>query len=132
MILALYQATTALDSQKRPTFTIGPEKTNNGSSVYTIHMELRKGDLAENQNIRSSRGAAEYSLTFQMVLPGGRAGPGRWPGGHISFQTLEKGQKSGLIPVLEERTHMCTSFLPNWSKGTLLFTIVEQVNQING
>ena len=61
-----------LDLQKRPTFTIGPEKTINGSSVYTIHMELREGDVAENQNIRSSRGAAEYSLTFEMVLPGGR------------------------------------------------------------
>ena len=34
-----------LDLQKRPTFTIGPEKTINGSSVYTIHMELREGDL---------------------------------------------------------------------------------------
>ena len=34
-------------------------------------MELREGDVAENQNIRSSRGAAEYSLTFEMVLPGG-------------------------------------------------------------
>jgi len=61
-----------LDLQKRPTFTIGPEKTINGSSVYTIHMELREGDLAENQNIRSSRGAASYILTFEMVLPGGR------------------------------------------------------------
>ena len=60
-----------LDLQKQPTFTIGPEKTINGSSVYTIHMEPREGDLAENQNIRSSRGAAEYSLTFEMVLPGG-------------------------------------------------------------
>ena len=28
--------------------------------------------MAKNQNIRSSRGAAEYSLTFEMVLPGGR------------------------------------------------------------
>ena len=55
----------------RQTFTIGPEKTINGSSVYTIHMELREGDLAKNQNIRSSRGAASYSLTFEMVLPGG-------------------------------------------------------------
>ena len=35
-------------------------------------MELREGDVAENQNIRSSRGAAEYSLTFEIVLPGGR------------------------------------------------------------
>ena len=60
-----------LDLQKRPTFTIGPGKTINGSSVYTIHMELREGDLAENQNIRSSRGAASYILTFEMVLPGG-------------------------------------------------------------
>ena len=34
-------------------------------------MELREGDLAENQNIRSSRGAASYILTFEMVLPGG-------------------------------------------------------------
>ena len=31
-----------------------------------------RGDLAENQNIRSSRGAASYILTFEMVLPGGR------------------------------------------------------------
>ena len=61
-----------LDSQKRPTFTIGPEKTINGSSVYTIHMELREGDLAANQNIRSSRGAASCILTFEMVLAGGR------------------------------------------------------------
>jgi len=59
-----------LDLQKRPTFTIGPEKTINGSSVYTIHMELREGDLAENQN-KFSRGAASYILTFEMVLPGG-------------------------------------------------------------
>ena len=36
------------------------------------YMELREGDVAENQNIRSSRGAAKYSLTFEMVLPGGR------------------------------------------------------------
>ena len=28
--------------------------------------------MAENQNIRSSRGAAEYSLTFEIVLPGGQ------------------------------------------------------------
>ena len=35
-------------------------------------MELREGDVAENQNIRSSRGAAENSLTFEIVLPGGR------------------------------------------------------------
>ena len=35
-------------------------------------MELSEGDVAENQNIRSSRGAAEYSLTFEMVLLGGR------------------------------------------------------------
>ena len=58
--------------EKWPMFTIGPEKTINGSSVYTIHMELREGDLAENQNIRSSRGVASYILTFEMVLPGGR------------------------------------------------------------
>ena len=42
-----------------PNFSIGPEKTINGSSGYTIHMELREGDLAENQNIWSSRGVAE-------------------------------------------------------------------------
>ena len=36
------------------------------------YMELREGDVAENQNIRSSREAAEYSLTFEIVLPGGR------------------------------------------------------------
>ena len=35
-------------------------------------MELREGDLAGNQNIRSSHGAALYSSTFEMVLPGGR------------------------------------------------------------
>ena len=35
-------------------------------------MELREGDVAENQNRRSSRWAAEYSLTFEMVLPDGR------------------------------------------------------------
>ena len=35
------------------------------------YMELREGDVAENQNIRSSLRAAEYSLTFEMVLPGG-------------------------------------------------------------
>ena len=34
-------------------------------------MELKEGDVAENQHIRSSRGAAEYNLTFEMVLPGG-------------------------------------------------------------
>ena len=28
-------------------------------------MELREGDMDKNQNIRSSRGAAEYSLTFE-------------------------------------------------------------------
>ena len=61
-----------LDLQKRPVFTIGPEKTINGSSVYTFHTELREGDLAKNQNIRSSRRAASYILTFEMVLPGGR------------------------------------------------------------
>ena len=33
-------------------------------------MELREGDVAKNQNILSSRRAAEYSLTFEMVLPG--------------------------------------------------------------
>ena len=27
------------------------------------YMELREGDVAENQNIRFSRGAAKYSLT---------------------------------------------------------------------
>ena len=36
------------------------------------YMELREGDVAENQNIRSSRRAAEYSLTFEMILPGGQ------------------------------------------------------------
>ena len=36
------------------------------------YMELREGDIAENQLIWSSRGAAEYSLTFEMVLPGGQ------------------------------------------------------------
>ena len=35
-------------------------------------MELREGDVAENQNIQSSRVVAEYSLTFEMVLPLGR------------------------------------------------------------
>ena len=39
--------------------------------VYTIHMELREGDLAKNQNIRSSRGSASYNLIFRIVLPGG-------------------------------------------------------------
>ena len=34
------------------------------------YMELRKGDVAKNQNIRSSRGAAEYSLTFEMAYGG--------------------------------------------------------------
>ena len=34
-------------------------------------MELREGDVAGNQNIRSSHGVAEYSLIFQTVLPGG-------------------------------------------------------------
>ena len=40
-----------------------------GHSHFHIlcYMELREGDVAENQNIRSSRGAAEYSLTFEMV-----------------------------------------------------------------
>ena len=57
---------TFLADLKRPTFTIGPEKTINGSSVYTIQMELREGDLAKNQNIRSSRGAAQYSLTLLL------------------------------------------------------------------
>ena len=60
-----------LDLQKQSTFTIGPEKTINGSLVYTIHTDLRKGDLAENKNIRFSCGAASYILTFEMVLPGG-------------------------------------------------------------
>ena len=69
--VARYCALFYFGLKKRPTFTIGPEKTINGSSVYTIHMELREGDLAENQNIRSSRGAASYILTFEMVLPGG-------------------------------------------------------------
>ena len=35
-------------------------------------MELREADVDKNKNIRSSRGAAEYSSTFEMVLPGGR------------------------------------------------------------
>ena len=41
--------------------------------VYYIlcYMELREGDVDKNLNIRSSRGAAEYSSTFEMVLPGG-------------------------------------------------------------
>ena len=34
-------------------------------------MELREGDLAKNQNIRSSRGSASYNLIFRIVLPGG-------------------------------------------------------------
>ena len=40
--------------------------------MILCYMELREGDMAENQNIRSSRGVAEYSLNFEMVLPGGR------------------------------------------------------------
>ena len=51
------------------------------SSFFTLcYMELMEGDMAKNQNIRSSRGAAEYSLTFEMVLPGGRV--------QFCFQTL--------------------------------------------
>ena len=46
-------------SESSINFSIGPEKTINGSSGYTIHMELREGDLAENRNIWSSRGVAE-------------------------------------------------------------------------
>ena len=39
--------------------------------IYLLcYMELREGDVAKNQNIRSSRGAAEYSLTFEMVFSG--------------------------------------------------------------
>ena len=41
------------------------------NNCTVCYMELREGDVAENQNIRSSRGAAEYNLTFEMVLPGG-------------------------------------------------------------
>ena len=32
-------------------------------------MDRREGDAAENLNIRSSRGASEYSLIFQTDLP---------------------------------------------------------------
>ena len=35
-------------------------------------MDRREGDAAGNLNIWSSCGAAEYSLIFQTVLPGGR------------------------------------------------------------
>ena len=35
------------------------------------YMELREGDVYKNQNIRSSRRAAKYSSTIEMVLPGG-------------------------------------------------------------
>ena len=35
-------------------------------------MDRRDGDAAENLNIWSSCGAAEYSLIFQTVLPGGQ------------------------------------------------------------
>ena len=67
--IAMYCALFYFGLKKRPIFTIGPEKTINGSLVYTIHMELREG--AKNQNIGSSRGAASYILTFEMILPGG-------------------------------------------------------------
>ena len=33
------------------------------------YMDRREGDAAENLNIRSSRGASEYSLIFQTDLP---------------------------------------------------------------
>ena len=44
-------------------------------SCALCYMELREGDVAKNQNIQSSRGAALYILTFEMILPGGLRRP---------------------------------------------------------
>ena len=41
-------------------------------SSILCYINRREGDAAENLNIWSSCGAAEYSLIFQTVLPGGR------------------------------------------------------------
>ena len=38
-------------------------------SSILCYMDRREGDAAENLNIRSSRGASEYSLIFQTDLP---------------------------------------------------------------
>ena len=49
------------------------------------YMDRREGDAAENLNIRSSRGASEYSLIFQTDLPCARVQfifsncPAGWP-----------------------------------------------------
>ena len=62
------------------------------------YMELREGDVAENQNIRSSRGAAEYNLTFEMVLPGGpvQFGFSNSPAGRLSpIDKPAKADRSG-------------------------------------
>ena len=37
--------------------------------LILCYMDRREGDAAENLNIRSSRGASEYSLIFQTDLP---------------------------------------------------------------
>ena len=44
-----------------------------GAELHAIvcYMDQRDGDAAENLNIWSSCGAAEYSLVFQTVLPAG-------------------------------------------------------------
>ena len=40
-----------------------------GRNNILCYMDRREGDAAENLNIRSSRGASEYSLIFQTDLP---------------------------------------------------------------
>ena len=60
------------------------------------YMELREGDVAGNQNIRSSHGVAEYSLIFPTVLPGGRVqfGFSNCPAGRLS--PIDKPAEAGL------------------------------------
>ena len=48
--------------------------------VYTIHMELREGDLAKNQYIRSSRRSASYNSTrTPAAASSGRRIDRPWP-----------------------------------------------------
>ena len=75
-----------------------PGMSRAAHSYILCYMELREGDVAENQNIRSSRGAAEYNLTFEMVLPGGpvQFGFSNSPAGRLSpIDKPAKADRSG-------------------------------------
>ena len=79
--------------------------------------------MAENQNIRSSRGAAEYSLTFEMVLPGGRVQFcfSNSPAGRLGpIDKPAKADRSGdrTRPLLYIVTSVCCRFSTPTSTGT--------------